>query len=357
MCNAWNHPPGCTCGWGGDGHSGSSSGGFGSNLFFDAGWYAPPNSLESYCTPNARCPVCGKAVFYYQSEYGGRVFFDELGPPWPKHPCTDIQAFRYAPSSRNPPRPSPNQPAQSRQPFSWEQEGWSPFLDVYIARADKADVSMVKGVYGTQRVRSYVPHDNLSNSSPWHARVRLDGTLEFSTVVTSRTKNSEIVPVTLRSFHAAVDAMKYARQHRLGSGNIRVVSNSAANGGKSHQSSVKVQAASPTEQQAREILAQLMVIYPVIREYRRLFPGIKDEIKRLHSDFPMEAIKTAVALHRNTKLYQANARRAQDTYHLDGRLFKAEARSGESKPVSAKKNENSLQMKLAALVNKFAKDQ
>tara|TARA_Y100001934_G_C11848619_1_gene538526 strand:+ start:390 stop:614 length:225 start_codon:yes stop_codon:yes gene_type:complete len=22
MCNAWNHPPGCTCGWGGEGHLG-----------------------------------------------------------------------------------------------------------------------------------------------------------------------------------------------------------------------------------------------------------------------------------------------------------------------------------------------
>ena len=28
-------------------------------------------------------------MFYYQSRYGGRVFFDDLGWPWPKHPCTD----------------------------------------------------------------------------------------------------------------------------------------------------------------------------------------------------------------------------------------------------------------------------
>ncbi|TPL45350.1 hypothetical protein [Mesorhizobium sp. B2-4-6] len=28
-------------------------------------------------------------MFYYQSPYGGRVFFDHLGWPWPKHPCTD----------------------------------------------------------------------------------------------------------------------------------------------------------------------------------------------------------------------------------------------------------------------------
>jgi len=26
MCNAWNHPPDCTCGWGGEGHLGISVG-------------------------------------------------------------------------------------------------------------------------------------------------------------------------------------------------------------------------------------------------------------------------------------------------------------------------------------------
>lgn len=41
--------------------------------------------------PNAECPVCRSPVFFYQNEYGSRVFFDELGPPWPKHPCTVTQ--------------------------------------------------------------------------------------------------------------------------------------------------------------------------------------------------------------------------------------------------------------------------
>lgn len=40
-----------------------------------------------YFKPNATCPVCGKPVFFYQNEHGSRVYFDELGPPWPKHPC------------------------------------------------------------------------------------------------------------------------------------------------------------------------------------------------------------------------------------------------------------------------------
>lgn len=45
--------------------------------------------VESYLDPNARCPVCGAPVFFYRSTYNGRVFFDDVGWPWPKHPCTD----------------------------------------------------------------------------------------------------------------------------------------------------------------------------------------------------------------------------------------------------------------------------
>jgi hypothetical protein len=45
--------------------------------------------VRSQTIPNATCPVCGKSVFYYQNEHGSKVFFDALGPPWPKHPCTD----------------------------------------------------------------------------------------------------------------------------------------------------------------------------------------------------------------------------------------------------------------------------
>lgn len=52
-------------------------------------WFTFPfTEYYSYTIPNATCPVCDASVFFYQSPFGGRVFFDELGPPWPKHPCT-----------------------------------------------------------------------------------------------------------------------------------------------------------------------------------------------------------------------------------------------------------------------------
>lgn len=48
------------------------------------------NSVSGcYVNPNAQCPCCGVPVFYYANAAGSRVYFDDLGPPWPKHPCTD----------------------------------------------------------------------------------------------------------------------------------------------------------------------------------------------------------------------------------------------------------------------------
>ena len=48
---------------------------------------------STYIIPNANCPVCDSAVFVYQNQHGSRVYFDDLGPPWPKHPCTDSAEY------------------------------------------------------------------------------------------------------------------------------------------------------------------------------------------------------------------------------------------------------------------------
>jgi len=57
----------------------------------------PFGSVVSYVNPNAHCPECGAQVYFYQSPFGGRVFFDDLGWPWPKHPCTDNSQAQRAP--------------------------------------------------------------------------------------------------------------------------------------------------------------------------------------------------------------------------------------------------------------------
>jgi hypothetical protein len=91
------HPSGSCSGRGGGG--GGYGGGSGYSSFRSTSegqvFEFPFINYPSYVNPNARCPVCGANVYFYQSPYGGRVFFDELGPPWPKHPCTDNPVVRH----------------------------------------------------------------------------------------------------------------------------------------------------------------------------------------------------------------------------------------------------------------------
>lgn len=121
MCNANNHPPGCQCGWGGEGHLGRRN--FGQTATHVSRLAQVWLSYASYVNPNARCPACGKPVFYYQSPNGGRVFFDELGPPWPKHPCTDAGSSRR-PNTAFSASAIPSLP----QHYAWYATGWSPFF-------------------------------------------------------------------------------------------------------------------------------------------------------------------------------------------------------------------------------------
>ncbi len=141
MCNANNHPPGCNCGWGGVWYGNGGGGGFAQWLFNKPKpvrkiglQTATLSDLTGGLTsPNATCPVCGAAVYYYESPYGGRVFFDELGPPWPKHPCTTHETV---PSSR--PRAG-----------KWSEEGWEPFREVTIS--EKGGTSGVYSATGKTR--------------------------------------------------------------------------------------------------------------------------------------------------------------------------------------------------------------
>lgn len=52
------------------------------------GYGATRGYYACFVNPNATCPVCGASVYYYENSHGSRVFFDELGKPWPVHGCT-----------------------------------------------------------------------------------------------------------------------------------------------------------------------------------------------------------------------------------------------------------------------------
>ncbi len=116
----YNHYPWCTCGW--CVKYGGNSRTFTATSSVARTWRRAEARFDSYVNPNARCPVCGASVFFYQSPAGGRVFFDELGPPWPKHPCTDNGAQL---------RTSDGSGATPRRP-SWVGEGWVPLAEVNL---------------------------------------------------------------------------------------------------------------------------------------------------------------------------------------------------------------------------------
>lgn len=90
MCNAHNHPPGCRCGWGGEGHLGGGAG----------RWWGPgelPPQQAAYFNPDpenfcrrTQCPKpdCRRWVYFIRHN-GGSVWVNELGIPWPKHECFD----------------------------------------------------------------------------------------------------------------------------------------------------------------------------------------------------------------------------------------------------------------------------
>lgn len=41
-----------------------------------------------------KCTNCGDEVFYFSCNCGSKVFFDELGPPWPVHDCAFSKSDR-----------------------------------------------------------------------------------------------------------------------------------------------------------------------------------------------------------------------------------------------------------------------
>lgn len=134
MCNACNHSFDCNCGFGGD-TGGEYGGGWSRSRVsyilpsepISGGWAKDSGgTIKSYVNPNAHCPVCDAPVYFYRSPYNGRVFFDDLGWPWPKHPCTD--------NSREP-RRATKESLLGRNPKgkpAWVDAGWEPILSVKI---------------------------------------------------------------------------------------------------------------------------------------------------------------------------------------------------------------------------------
>jgi phage FluMu protein Com len=56
----------------------------------DEGGYRSSASSKEGFTAEVHCPKCRRLVYFVRHN-GGSVWLDELGQPWPKHPCYDQQ--------------------------------------------------------------------------------------------------------------------------------------------------------------------------------------------------------------------------------------------------------------------------
>jgi hypothetical protein len=178
MCNAWNHSPSCTCGWGGDGHLGRK-GLFSELIQSQVKFRTYRDLLFGFTNPNASCPVCGARVYFYSSPFGGRVFFDELGPPWPKHPCTDTGR----PVSILPIKAS----VQANHSINFNRDGWVPFLcqDITQLRNDPA-ISQLTGLINEQKKTLFAVKVGLSEGAPFLIKSGDGGELWLSTIVSTK---------------------------------------------------------------------------------------------------------------------------------------------------------------------------
>ncbi len=94
--SGYNHYADCGCGWClkyGSSRSGAASVRHTEKdiaaILLREHFVSNRRRAAAFVNPNANCPVCGARVYFYQNSTGSRVFFDDLGGDWPKHPCTD----------------------------------------------------------------------------------------------------------------------------------------------------------------------------------------------------------------------------------------------------------------------------
>ena len=125
-----------------------------------AGWTKDSRgTVESYVNPNAHCPVCGATVYFYRSPYNGRVFFDDLGWPWPKHRCTDNFC-----EPRRAPRDSVSQDVSRPEP-AWRLEGWHPLVSSKVHAGGGR--TLVIGDFHDEFLEVYIPeNESVDPGSP-----------------------------------------------------------------------------------------------------------------------------------------------------------------------------------------------
>lgn len=136
------------------------------------------------------------------------MFFDELGPPWPKHACTDHRAGTAGtPQSFGSER-------GTRLSAAWWDAGWRPLLKVESANLTP-ELVRLEGRHEDEHVVLYVPRLYLQSmldpltqlkTSPIQAQISRPGVYRVEVLGPSAR------PLVLMAFSSMGDALNHAEQ-------------------------------------------------------------------------------------------------------------------------------------------------
>jgi hypothetical protein len=101
----------------------------------------------------------------------GASFFDELGPPWPKHPCTDSTSSPAGFDSHR------SQPVRRFERYDWERDGWAPFFITSAININPL-IKKIRGsfqgedlvLYIRSALKNHRTQSSVTNSSLAHLR-------------------------------------------------------------------------------------------------------------------------------------------------------------------------------------------
>jgi hypothetical protein len=150
------------------------------------------DDLGRFSKPNALCPVCSANVFFYKSPFGGRVYFDELRPPWPKHPCTDDQP----PAARTTAQVEDNAPSN----LADLARHWRPLMCKSVRKGSGCTELAVAASDEVRILYSRVKEKVLDAEAPFFIRFVSKGVYEVSTLRAHEGIPSEIRFIAYRHF-------------------------------------------------------------------------------------------------------------------------------------------------------------
>ncbi|TOQ66868.1 hypothetical protein CGG91_01580, partial [Vibrio parahaemolyticus] len=172
-------------------------------------------SVEAYTIPNAQCPVCGALVFYYEHTNGSKVYFEELGPPWPKHPCTDNpRALLVAPKliSKHE-KPSVVRNVNASQ-TNWVTNGWKPST-ISSLKEVTAGVGIANSVEAiivvtntNERIKCTFKHSSLK-------KLKLNKNSLKKSLIQSLVKDDEHATVSVHSGVASIEVTGVIQRRNL----------------------------------------------------------------------------------------------------------------------------------------------